>query len=185
MKNTIFYLLLIFTSCQSNEKNKVITESQDFNKPVEFYSDSINIGRKSYNKIELSLYKTDDSTFVIINFYSKQSGKWVLKTKFEFPKDGITGLDTKLSEFNNDNFNDMTYISAVAARGANEIRRLFLYDKDSDQLILLKNSEKYPNLRYNKELNCIDAFLVSGGCSTVFLTISKDSLKKNCKCLYI
>ncbi len=29
---------------------------------------------------------------------------------------------------------------------------------------------------YNKELNCIDAFLVYGGCSTVFLKIKRDSL---------
>jgi len=31
---------------------------------------------------------------------------------------------------------------------------------------------------YNKELNCIDAFLVYGGSSTVFLRISGDSLKE-------
>lgn len=145
--------------------------------PDEFFVDSLNIGRKSNNKIELSLFKTD-STHVIINFYSKQNDKWFLKNKYEFNKDGITGLDTKLSDFNNDGLNDMTYISAVAARGANEVRRLFIYDNDNDKLTLMKNSEHYPNMLYNKELNCIDAFLVYGGCSTVFLKISGDSLKE-------
>ena len=42
----------------------------------------------------------------------------------------------------------------------------------------MKNSENYPNMLYNKELNCIDAFLVYGGSSTVFLRISGDSLKE-------
>jgi hypothetical protein len=31
---------------------------------------------------------------------------------------------------------------------------------------------------YNKKLNCIDAFLVHGGSTTVFLKIEKDSLRE-------
>ena len=53
-----------------------------------------------------------------------------------------------------------------------------IYDKQKDQLVCIKNSDSYPNLLYNKELNCIDAFLVYGGCSTVFLKLSGDSLKE-------
>jgi hypothetical protein len=33
-------------------------------------------------------------------------------------------------------------------------------------------------MRYNRELNCVDAFLVYGGSSTVFLNIKDDSLKE-------
>ena len=145
----------------------------------EHFIDSSTIGRKKLNKIELSLYNNEDSNYVIIKFYSKTSGKsWKLKQIFSFEKDGVTSLDTKLSDFNNDGLKDMTYISAVAARGANEVRRLFIYDKTKDEIILMKNSEEYPNMLYNKQLNCIDAFLVHGGSSTIFLKIYGDSLRE-------
>ena len=143
----------------------------------EFFVDSLNIGRKKLNKIELSRYSTPDSFFVVIKFYSKSKSKtWTLKQTFEFRKDDIRDCDTKLLDFNNDGLKDMTYISDVAARGANELRRLFIYDQIKDQLVYMKNSEDYPNMLYNKKLNCIDAFLVYGGCSTVFLRIKGDSL---------
>ena len=143
----------------------------------EFLVDSLNIGRKKYNKIELSRYQSSDSNWVIIKFYSKSNEKrWVLTQTFKFEKDDIRGCDPKLVDFNNDGRKDMTYISDVAARGANEVRRLFIYDKTKDQLVYMKNSEDYPNMLYKKKLNCIDAFLVYGGCSTVFLRIKGDSL---------
>ena len=144
----------------------------------EFFVDSVNIGKRKFNKIELSKYRKADSFYVVVKFYSKQNGKWTLKNRYGYEKDGILGLDPKLSDFNNDGLNDLTYISATAARGANEIRRLFIYNRAKDQLISLKNSQEYPNMLYNKELNCIDAFLVSGDCTTVFLKITGDSLKE-------
>jgi hypothetical protein len=115
---------------------------------------------------------------VIIRFYSKQINRWFLKNEFHFENDGVAACDTKLSDFNNDGLKDMTYVSGVGARSANEIRRLFIYDKFHDRLIYMKNSEGYPNMLYNRDLNCIDAWLVYGGCSTVFLKISGDSLKE-------
>jgi hypothetical protein len=53
-----------------------------------------------------------------------------------------------LADFNNDGFKDVTYMSAEAARGANEIRRLFMYNREKDQLVYIKNSDQYPNLEY-------------------------------------
>ena len=144
----------------------------------EFFVDSVNIGKKSFNKIELSKYRIADSGYVLIKFYSKQNRNWILKSEYNFENNNVTGLNTELSDFNNDELNDMTYISAMGARGANELRRLFIYDRQKDQLICIKNFDEYPNILYNKELNCLDAFLVYGGCSTVFLKISGDSLKE-------
>ena len=146
--------------------------------PEEFFVDSVNIGKAGLNKVELSKYRTTDCNYVIIKFYSKRGGKWRLQNKFELDKDGVISCDPKISDFNNDKLNDFTYVSALAARGANQIRRLFIYDKTKDQLIYIKNSDEYPNLLYNKELNCIDAFLVYGGCSTVFLKLQGDKLKE-------
>lgn len=144
----------------------------------EFFADSMQVGKRGRNKIELSLYTSDDTSYVIIKFFSKQNNQWVLKNEYQYEKRGLVGCDPKLSDFNNDKLKDFTYISNEAARGANEIRRLFIYDKAGNRLISMLNSEDYPNMEYNEELNCIDAFLVYGGCSTVFLKIKGDSLRE-------
>lgn len=185
MKQYLVLLLGILCSCENSKPkaspNAVHAHSGIITQPVikEFFINSLNIGRHAFNKIELSRYKTaTDSNYVVIKFYTKQGKSWKLRNEFHFEKDEIADCDTKLSDFNNDGFGDMTYVSAIAARGANELRHLFIYDKKMDRLVFMKNSEQYPNMLYNKKLNCIDAFLVYGGCSTVFLKIDADSLKE-------
>jgi hypothetical protein len=192
MKQYLGIIILFLFSCQNRlaktvldnnstdtvKARKVIITSVKKNEIEEFFADSINIGKKSFNKVEISKYKSIDSIYVIIKFYSKQNNKWILKNNFHFVKDGITSCDPNITDFNNDGLNDITYKSAVAARGANEVRKLFIYDKTKDTFIYLKNSEDYPNMLFNKELNCIDAFLVHGSCSTTFLKIKGDSLKE-------
>jgi hypothetical protein len=173
-----YLTLILLFACHSIKENNTLIDTRNIIQPEEIYIDSLNIGNKTFNKIELLKYRTEDSIYVDINFYSKQNGKWVLKNTYQYSKDGITELDVKLSDFNNDGLNDLTYISGIAARGANEIRRLFIYNPKDDQLISMKNAESFPNMLYNKELDCIDAFLVYGGYSTVFLKISGDSLRE-------
>lgn len=179
MKILFGLTLALLISCNIKQEPHEVVESIPDEFLMEYFVDSLTIGNKTKNKIELSLYKTiADSSYVIINFYTKQKNSWVLRNQYTFEKDGLTGLDTKLSDYNNDGLLDLTYVSAVAARGANEVRRLFIYDKANDELILMKNSEHYPNMLYNKELDCIDSWMVYGGCSTVFLEISGDSLRE-------
>lgn len=146
---------------------------------IEYFVDSVSIGHKDKNKVEITNYQVKDSNYVEINFYSLLENKhWKLKQTFNFEKDGFTSCDPLISDFNNDNFNDFTYISTRAARMSNEVRRLFIYDYTKDEIILIKNSEEYPNMLYNKELNCIDAFLIHGGTSTIFLKLVGDSLNE-------
>jgi hypothetical protein len=142
----------------------------------EFFADSLHIGKRKHNKIELFSYRNADSNYVVIKFYAKAANKWLLQQTFAYEKYGSVSSQPKFSDYNNDAYNDLTYVSGQAARGANEIRRLLLYDPNKDRLISMKNAEDYPNLMYNKELNCIDAWLVYGGSSTVFLKIKGDSL---------
>ena len=142
-----------------------------------FFADSTHIGRKGHNKVTLSEYSLPDSGYVVVKFYARSTkGKWHLKQKFEFSKMDAIDCDPKMSDFNHDGLEDLTYISMFAVRGANEVRRLFIYDKDRDRLVYMRNSEQYPNMLYNKQLNCIDAWLVYGGCSTVFLRIRGNRL---------
>jgi len=191
MKLCLLIISLLIISCNNGSKkitkSDIGTASKQQTKYVtkeeiellEYFTDSTTIGRPNKNKIELSHFRNPDSGYVVIRFYAKSNeNKWLLKQEFNFLKDEISGCFTELSDFNNDGYKDLTYKSAIAARGANDVRNLFIYDKIKDQLTYMKNSENYPNMLYNKELDCIDAFLVHGGCTTVFLKIESDSLKE-------
>jgi hypothetical protein len=193
------FLMLAIASCQnqqskipgeiieSNISSATISETEKKNATTEelvgFFSDDSNIGLPHRNKIEVSNFKKlngnmSDGNIAVIKFYSRDASKnWKLKQTYEFEKDSLTDCDAKLEDFNNDGLKDLTYISNVAARGANELRRLFIYNKKKDELTYIKNSEEYPNIQYNKELDCIDAWLFYGGTSTVFLKIDGDTLK--------
>lgn len=156
---------------------KVIPK-QDSLPLVEKFVDSLNIGYKGENMVEVRNYQGNDSGFVEIEFFDKQNGKWGAKQIFTYEKDDLLGCDVKIKDFNNDGFNDLTYISATAARGSNEVRKLFIFDKQWSSLIYMENSEEFPNMQYNKELNCIDSWIVTGGVETVFIRIEGDSLKE-------
>jgi hypothetical protein len=97
---------------------------------------------------------------------------------FKFDKDGVTDCDPSIEDFNNDGLGDFSYRSDVAARGANEVRKLFIYDKNIDELVYIENSEDYPNLAYNKTLNCVDSFIVTGTTVTAFLHIEGNRFRE-------
>lgn len=151
---------------------------------LETFVDSLNIGVKGKCKIELIRHRIYNDMFVIVKFYTKgripakHSDVWMNTNLYVYQINTFGELFPSITDFNNDNFNDITFISGEAARGANEIRRLLIYDDDKSELISIVNSEDYPNMLYNNELDCIDAFLVYGGFSTVFLKIHGDMLKE-------
>ena len=193
MQKYFLFLLVIFDSCQSMQNKPqtalppagskgMITQriAAAQLKPTleDFFADSSNIGRKSHNKIEIAWYSFPDSEYVVTRFYVKQPKGWSLKNEFKLRKDQYLDPNPDVSDLNGDGFNDVTFASLRAARGANDVRTLFVYDPKNDGLIYVKNSEDYPNMQYNKELHCIDAFLVSGCCTTVFLRLEKDSLRE-------
>jgi len=157
----------IHKKVQSKTPEKLISES---------FADSSNIGIKGKNKITIQKIIHLDSAYVEINFFQKDRQHWVLKQNMHFKADMISNSDPQIIDFNNDGFKDMTYQSAVAARGANELRTLFIFDKKSGLLKRMVNSEKYPNLEYNEYLNCITGWAVYGGTTTSFLKVEKDSL---------
>ncbi len=150
---------------------------------LETFVDSLNIGDKGKCKVELIKYRVYKDNYVIIKFYTKGKNSikdpetWMIQNNYSYETNSIMRFETNISDFNNDRFNDITFISGTAARGSNEVRRLFIYDSEKQKLVSIMNSEEYPNMLYNSELDCIDAFLVHGGCSTVFLNIEGDSLR--------
>lgn len=204
MRQIPLILLTILLSCNSNQEAKkqidkadttVIAKSKtssvdNQNKDtvrteiIETFVDSLNIGEKGRCKVQLIKHRVYDDNYVIIKFYikrrftTKDPETWLNTNTYCYETNAMMGFEPTISDFNNDNFNDITFISGTAARGANEVRRLFIYDNQEQKLISIVNSQDYPNMLYNKELNCIDAFLVHGGCSTVFLNIEGDSLRE-------
>jgi len=146
---------------------------------IESFSDDRQIGRSGKNKIEIRCFSRGSERLAELKFYSRSEyGSWFEVQSFKFEKDGVTDCNPTVEDFNNDGLKDLTYESQVAARGANEVRKLFIYDKDEDELVYIKNSENYPNLAYNKKLNCVDAWAFHGSTTTIFLRIERDMLKK-------
>ncbi len=140
------------------------------------FVDSTSIGNKGKNKLEATIFQTTDRIFIQISFYTFTNKNWKIKNRFEFEKDGISGIDPKISDFNTDSYSDFHYKAMVGGRGSNDIRRLFIYDHIGDSLIYMKNSIDYPNIVYNEKLDCIDAWMFHGCSSQAFLRIENDSL---------
>ncbi|MCB9261283.1 MAG: hypothetical protein H6607_02750 [Flavobacteriales bacterium] len=151
---------------------------------IDTFIDSLNIGEKGKCKVQLIRHRVYDDIYVIVKFYIKGRNTikdpetWMIQNNYSYETTSLMGFEANISDFNNDGFNDITFISGTAARGANEIRRLFIFDQQNQELISMVNSQNYPNMLYNKQLDCIDAFLVYGGSSTVFLRINGDSLRE-------
>jgi hypothetical protein len=170
MKLYILILLLIF-SCNSKHtdkrgksdstndttnKNENVDELTNSNVEIlEIFVDSINIGEKGLNKIKLLKHRVFNDYYVIVKFYTKESleNTWYIKNTYLYECDVSENLNPNIDDFNNDNYNDITFISTQAARMSNEVRRLFVYNDYKRELTSIVNSEDYPNMLYNKELN--------------------------------
>jgi hypothetical protein len=192
MKINFLFFLIFIVSCtprQHESKRTSVTADTISSKTVltdtinpnteiiETFVDSLNIGKKGETKIELIKHRVFDEIYVIIKFYTKGTKYWYRQNTYLYECTAIQSFNPIISDFNNDKFNDITFISSTAARGANEVRRLFIYNDNEKQLISIVNSDDFPNMQYNNELDCIDAFLVHGTSTTVFAKITKDSLK--------
>jgi hypothetical protein len=188
----LFFLFFIFscTTKQTNNKSKsnlaldtiagktILADTAYPNTEIlETFVDSMNIGEKGKTKIELIKHRVFDDIYVIVKFYTKGPNYWYNQNTYLYDGTGLREFEPTLSDYNNDKYNDLSFISGTAARGANEVRRLFIYEGYKKKLISIANSEEYPNMLYNEELDCIDAFLVHGTSSTEFARIVNDSLK--------
>ena len=139
--------------------------------------DSLNIGVKGNNKIRIEISSDSDSSQAVIFFYSKKNGVWMEKNKFILGSDNdLVSFSPYIQRFNSDDFNDLLIHSAIAARGSNSVMKLYVYDSVLDQLKYIKNSEKFPNLRYQKELDLIDSYAFHGSTTQYFLKIQSDTL---------
>lgn len=165
---------------EPSKSNVIVNESENLDDTrIEYFSDEKKIGRRGKNRIEIRCFSRGANRFAEIKFYARtEYGAWIEWQSFKFEKDDLTDCDPVVEDFNNDGLKDFTYRSDVAARGANEVRKLFIYDKRQDELVYIKNSEDYPNIAYNKKLNCVDAWAFTATTTTIFLKIEGDMLRE-------
>jgi hypothetical protein len=179
-------IFLALLGCQSNRNTKAISQKIDTTtlapknsiriKLVGTYADSTTVGKEGQNKVEIKEYGTD-SAFVVINFFAKgKDSSWLNLSSFTFIQP--TNVDMKIEDYNGDGFMDMSYKSATAARGANELRSIFIYEPATNKFIYLRNSSAFPNVNYNQELGCLEAMYFYGTTCNSFFKIQGDSLRE-------
>lgn len=176
---TTFLSVLLICCYKSNERNNLKKHSNEVEDiaiydTIEFYTDSTNFGNKTKSKIDIYKIVTNQNIFIKVFLFKKDTNLWTLNDSLIIDGDLINNLNCEISDFNNDNYNDLVFVSGTAARGGNVVQTLVLYSEK--RLKWIKNSENYPNLMYNKKLDCIDAFILTGGNTTYFLKIENDSL---------
>ncbi|MFD1605081.1 XAC2610-related protein [Flavobacterium artemisiae] len=161
--------------------NPKTAESKEVYSYTETFADSTKIALPGKYKIEIEQTENDTLMTVYFKLFQKENNKWKLTQNYALSKESAIPLLTEIKDFNNDGLNDFTINYFAAARGANEIRKLFIFSKKENKFIEIKNSDDYPNLAYNEKLNCIDALSVYGGTTTTFLKLNKNTLTEFAK----
>lgn len=152
---------------------------------TENFADSLKIALTGKYKIEITQSTNDTLTMVSFKLFEKENNKWKNIQNYSLQKDSDIPLLTEIKDFNNDGFNDSTIHYLAVGRGANDVRKLFVFSKKDNQFIEIKNSDDYSNLDYNKNLNCIDALDVYSGSTTTFLKLDKNILKEFARVNYL
>jgi hypothetical protein len=146
---------------------------------TENFTDSLEIAAKGNYKIKIEQQTIDTLTKVRFTLFKKVKNSWIRKQRYALVKEVDFALDVQIKDFNNDGLNDFTISYAAAGNGSNDIRELFVFSKQNEAFIEIKNSGNYANLDYNKKLNCIYSLRIYGsGCTTTFLRIKKDTLQE-------
>lgn len=174
------FCLLLLNSCSSNSVSETLEISKNDTSSTitveEFFEDSLWVGQPGKYKIQIIKNRVNDSLYTEIIFFEILNNEWIQVQKLNFTQSNDQTLNVDIKDYNNDGFNDITYHSHTSMRGGNSIRNLLIFDKDNSNLRWIKNSENYPNIDYNEELNCISACILTARAETLFLRIKGDSL---------
>ena len=164
MNKILLIFCLIFNFCYSQKK--------------EYFFDSKSISKTNKYKIKISQKNSRNESIVNYELFKKLANKWTKIQKGNFKKQTDIGLFVTVDEdLNNDGYNDLKISYAQAARGANEIEKLFIFNPLTQRLVEIINSQNYPNLHYNKKRNCINSYTFYSGNSTYFLNIKENRLE--------
>ena len=148
-----------------------------FGQKNEYFSDSKTVIKANQYKIEITQNNKSKKPIVYFNLYRKSSNKWLKIQSGNFMKELNNLYVTTDEDVNNDGYNDVKISFAQAARGANEIEKLFIFNPKLQKLIEIVNSQEYPNLHYNSKRNCINSYMFSGSNTTLFFNLRNNKLE--------
>ncbi|WP_278551166.1 XAC2610-related protein [Elizabethkingia bruuniana] len=149
-----------------------------FGQNTEFFSDSKTVIKPGKYKINVTQKSSKSESVVVFNLFRKSGNKWSIIQSGSFRKQTDFPLFVTTNEdLNNDGYNDLKISYAQAARGANEIEKLFIFNPKTEKLTEIINSQEYPNLHYNARRNCITSYMFYGGNATYFLHIKQNRLE--------
>ncbi|SKB66163.1 hypothetical protein SAMN05660477_00567 [Soonwooa buanensis] len=141
------------------------------------FSDSKTVIKNNQYKLDVVQKNLNEEALVSFSLFKKINKKWIKLQDYRFKKQNFfLSVDTS-EDLNNDGYKDVKISFAQAARGANEINRLFVFDPKSQKLIDMENSADYPNLHYNEKKDCVTSDIFYGGSATYFLKIKKNKLE--------
>lgn len=169
MTKTVVFILTIFLTldcfCQSTEV-------------LESYSDTIELKKGGFYIVDLTRVKSKEHNGHLVNvtFTHDLGNGGILIDAYDIDKDPVIGCEPNKYDYNGDGHLDYSFVSNMAARGANEVRTIFIFDPNKNSFIHIKNSEQYPNLTFNPKLKCLDALAFHGGTTQSFLRLESDSL---------
>lgn len=191
MKNILLFVICLYlsSSCKTNNHEiQVISNINEVGKYsidtslVYTYEDSISIGERKKYRLSVNGYlrssEIQDTLLLKINLLERVGSDWICNQNLTDTIYGIVDPEIEITDINDDGLNDFNFKYALSGRGYNELRKYYLFDKKKKQFIGIKNSSKYPNLSYNKDLDCIESHIGHGGYSTVFLEIETDSMRE-------
>lgn len=149
-----------------------------FGQKTEFFSDSKTVIKPGKYKINITQRNNKTKSVVNFDLFRKSGNKWskIQNGSFKKPSDLPLSVTTD-EDLNNDGYNDLKIFYAQAARGANEIEKLLIFNPKTQKLVEIINSQEYPNLHYNAKRNCITSYMFYGGNATYFLHIKQNRLE--------
>lgn len=159
----------------------LLTVQSQSEKILETYEDSVVMDDGIIYQVSLTRYnspKHDGHEVNILFSLNLENGETLLD-RFKLDKDPVAGCEPYLYDYNGDGYLDYSFISDIAARGANEIRTVFIYNPVDRRFFHLKNSDHYPNLIYNFKMKCLDGWAFHGGTTQYILELDSDSLIVN------
>lgn len=160
----LFVLVLVFSSFYYFQE-------------TEKFSDSKTVIKNNQYKLDVVQKNQKENAIVNFSLFKKENKKWIKLQDYHFTKQNFSLTVDTSEDLNNDGYKDVKISFAQAARGANEVNRLFIFDPKTQKLIDMENSADYPNLHYNKKRDCVTSDIFYGGSATYFLKIKKNKLE--------
>lgn len=126
---------------------------------IEKFADAKTVIQNGKYKLAATQTNHGNDASVVFLLSEKVGKNWILRQKEHFTKQNFSLEVTTEEDLNNDGYNDVKFSYAQAARGANEITLLYIFNPKTKKLEKISNSPDYPNLHYNPRRKCVMSYM--------------------------